>query len=36
MFKKTIDGITYYCISEQEKEQIFTVLDKVEELGDDL
>jgi len=36
MFKTKIDGITYYCISEQEKEQIFNVLNKVEELGDDL
>lgn len=34
MFKQEINGETYYCFSEQEKEQILNVLNKVEELGD--
>ena len=34
MFKTTINGTEYYCISEEEKQHILTVLEKVEDLGD--
>lgn len=34
MFKTTIEGKEYYCLTEEEKTRIFKVLDKVQELGD--
>ena len=34
MFKTTIDGKQYYCLSEEEKEHLLNVLEKAEELGD--
>ena len=36
MFKRIIDGKAYYCLTEEEKEQIFNVLEKVEDIGDNL
>ena len=36
MFKTEINGIPYYCISEEEKEHLLKVLEKVEQIGDDL
>lgn len=35
MFKTTIEGIQYYCMTEEEKQHIIDVLNKVESLGDD-
>lgn len=36
MYKTTINGEPCYVISEKEKEQILTVLEKAEKVGEDL
>ena len=34
MFKKEIDGEIYYCLSEDEKNKLISVIERVEDLGD--